>query len=54
MVQLHEGGKSTGYLSSPLVRKELNKLSIEQLLIIAKRKKGFKESLLNFLEGIKI
>lgn len=52
MIKLHSNGKDTGWLSKKPTRAELEKLSVEKLLIIAKRKKKFKESLLNFLDGV--
>jgi len=51
MIQYHENGKFTGWLSSdkPTI-KELNRLSIDQLLILAKRKKkSLKQTLINHL-----
>jgi len=52
MVRYHDkNGKSTGWLSENPTIKELENLNVEQLLIIAKRKKGFKKVLLDFLNG---
>jgi len=42
-------GISTGWLQNPPTKKQLEKLNIEQLIIIAKRKRGLKQTLLNFL-----
>lgn len=47
-----KNGKSTGWLSKNPTTKELKRLNVEQLLIIAHRKKGFKSILLNFLNNV--
>lgn len=52
MYRLHDGktGKSTPWLSDKPTRKELERLSIDQLSMIAKRKKGsLKRVLIDFL-----
>lgn len=52
MVRYHDGktGKNTGWLSDPPTRKELERLSIDQLMMLAKRKKGsLKSILVNYL-----
>ncbi len=49
-----QNGKSTGWLSSKPTPNELKKLTIEQLLIICKRKKGFKKILLDFLNNCEL
>jgi hypothetical protein len=49
-----QNGKSTPWLSEKPTTKELEKLTIEQLLLIAKNKKGLKKLLLEFLDGIEL
>lgn len=50
MVKYTENNISTPWLSSKKPSdKELEKLNVEQLLIIAKRKKSFKKSLIKFI-----
>jgi hypothetical protein len=49
-----KNGKSTGWLSETPTIKEFERLNVEQLLIIAKNKKGFKRILVSFLCGIKL
>jgi hypothetical protein len=49
-----KNGKSTGWLSENPTTKELERLNINQLLIIAKNKKGFKKVLLDFLNGVEL
>lgn len=49
-----KNGKSTGWLSKNPTTKELERLNIDQLLMIAKNKKGFKKVLLDFLSGVKL
>ena len=49
-----KNGKSTGWLSEKPTEKELERLNIDQLLIIAKNKKGLKRVLVSFLCGIKL
>ncbi len=52
MIRYHnKDGKNTGWLSNQPTKKELERLNIDQLLILAKRKKGFKQILLNYLES---
>ena len=45
----YKGGKSTPWLSEPPSKSQLDKCTIEQLVILAKRKKGFKSALKQFL-----
>jgi hypothetical protein len=45
---IDNNGKTTGWLSEKLKRYELKRLTIDQLLIIAKRKKGLKNILIEF------
>lgn len=45
----NKDGVSTSWLSVPPTEKELSRLNTEQILILAKRKKGFKKALFNFL-----
>ena len=49
-----QNGKSTPWLSEKPTTKELERLTIEQLLLIAKKKKGLKKLLLDFLDGIEL
>lgn len=49
-----KNGKSTGWLSKNPTTKELERLNIDQLLIIAKKKKGLKKVLLDFLNGVEL
>jgi len=49
-----KNGKSTVWLSENPTNKELERLNIEQLFIIAKNKKGLKKVLLDFLTGIRL
>ncbi len=49
-----KNGKSTGWLSKNPTTKELERLNIDQLLIIAKNKKGLKKVLLDFLNGVEL
>ena len=42
-------GKSTPWLSEPPTKSQLEKCSVEQLVILVKRKKGFKSTLKQFL-----
>jgi hypothetical protein len=45
----NENGISTGWLSDNPTDKELERLTIDQLLVLCKRKKGLKKVLLNFI-----
>jgi len=47
-------GVSTGWLPDTPTTKQLERLNVDQLLILARRKQGIKKVLLNFLEGKKI
>jgi hypothetical protein len=50
MVRYYDkNGKSTGWLSDKPKEYELKRLTIDQLQIIAKRKKGLKKILIEFL-----
>ena len=42
-------GKSTPWFSEPPTKSQLEKCTIDQLVILAKRKKGFKNVLKQFL-----
>lgn len=46
----NKDGVSTPWLSKIPTEKELKRCSIEQLLIIASKRKGFKNILINFLK----
>ena len=50
----NNNGTSTDWLRENPTDKELAKMNIEQLLILAKKKPGFKKNLLEFLHGIKL
>lgn len=47
-------GNSTGWLSENPTNKQLERLNVHQLLMIARNKKGFKKVLLDFLNGVKL
>lgn len=49
-----KNGKSTGWLQTKPSRKELERLTIDQLLVIANKRKNFKKVLVDFLEGIEL
>jgi hypothetical protein len=52
MIKYSKDGKTTGWLSESPTVKELERLNVDQLLLIAKGKKGLKKALLEFLDGI--
>jgi hypothetical protein len=44
-------GKPSRHLSEKGIEKELQSLSVEHLIVVAKRKKGLKKALVEFLIG---
>lgn len=48
----NKNGMSTGWLDSKPTIKQLERLNIEQLLLIARKRKGFKKLLIDFTNGI--
>lgn len=47
-------GKSTGFLSNPLKVNELENLTLNQLVLISKRKRGLKKVLVEFLKDFEV
>lgn len=45
-------GESTPWLSHPPSEKELKRLTVEQLLLIIRRKRGIKKNLINIILDI--
>ena len=50
----NKNGVSTGWLDSKSTIKQLERLNIEQLILIAKKRKGFKKLLIDFNSGIEL
>ena len=51
---INANGVSTRWLHDKPTDKELARLNIEQLIMVAERQKGFKKLLLDFLSGKEI
>lgn len=54
MIGYSNGKISTGWLSKKPTTNELKRLTVDQLLLIARRRRGFKKVLLDFLTNIEL